>query len=265
MSIDSVIGSLNSAGSNSIAKRWTLAEVDGYKRVSPALVTLASDAGVSPDEMALAALVCSEVGSLPAQYQYAVAEVALNEAAARGTSVSGLLCGAPAPGCCGEQRGRWASTARPPTARHLLAARLALQGAAAGFTRNARKFFDPKVQDGGSQGGRALAFDAMGIVRKWYGEGYRWVGPIAVPLIGTLIIDPYRLFLMSKTGAASQTEAEEAIVDGRRRWKVPLSVDTSNASREMPDDDVTSEATGLLLPAALLGGALLIGKVTGVL
>lgn len=266
MSIDNVISTLNSAATALVGGRWTTQEDDsGYLYVEPPLATFAGGLGASQDEAALAALVASEVGSLPVQYLYAVAEVGINEAAARGISIATLLTGAPKPGHCGEQRGRWASTSRQPSAKHLLAARLAHAGTASGFTRGARKFFDPKVQDGGLQRGRPLSFDAIGIVRKWYGEGYKWVGPITVPFLGTMLIDPYRLFLMAKTGV-SQEEAEAAIQDGRRRWGGGAHADTSNASRELPDGQTAGTIAESIIAPSMLGlAAYAVGKVLGVL
>ncbi len=218
MGIREAIRVIDAASRDAAVPVWsrkTLA--DGYVYIDPPAADIARAAGVPLDTLALATMVQSEVGSLPAQYLYAVAEVVLNETAARGTSVSQLLVGGgKKPGHFGGQSGRYAATSQRPTRRALEAARAAMNKMAAGFTKTSRKFFDPKVQDGGFQAGKALTFDALGIVRKWYGEGNRWIGHLGDG--GEVLIDPYVLFLMNKSSNMTQADAESAVIEGRRRW-----------------------------------------------
>ena len=251
MTISAAISAILAASTSTVTPTGSQATINGHVRVDPAASILASIHGLQPDEDALARLIGSEVGSLPAQYHYAVGEVTVNEAAARGVSITKLLTGSgPNVGFYGEQSGRWASTARPFNGRHLAAARQVLSGTARGFTRGARKFFDPKVQDGGKQGGKPLAFDALGIARKWFGEGYRWIGTVSDPLTGELLIDPYRLMLMSKTGSATLAETEAAIRDGRQRWAGQSPAPDAGGSRDESEGLPWAAAAAALLLVA---------------
>lgn len=193
----------------------------GYLHVFPPAAEIARQAKCTVNELALAANIASEVGSLPLQYWVCVGEVARNEAAARGTDVASLLTSEVRSGHkgeFGEQRGRWAASSQKPNARHLAMAKRLL-AERTNFTNGARKYFDGKVQDGGVQRGVALAHDAIGIVEKWYREGFRWTG------IGLAQeIDPYLLMLFAKGGAASVDETKAAVADGRRRWKIGQAV-----------------------------------------
>lgn len=249
MSIRAAIDEIRRASATPITPVGVPREVGGKLRVEPAAVELAELAHLPIDEMTLARLVGSEVGSLPPQYYYAVAEVGLNEARARGLSVTKLLTGGPNPGFYGEQSGRWAATSRPANRKHLVAAQLAMRGKAAGFVRGARKFYDPKVQDGGQQRGKPLQYDAIGIVRKWYREGWRWIGELHDPETGEWLIDPYRLFLMSKTGPATLVEAEREIADGQKRWAGKLPAPDAGGTREETEIPWAAVAVGLALAA----------------
>jgi hypothetical protein len=80
-------------------------------------------------------------------------------------------------GWYGRQHGRWAATTRDPTMRTRAAARLALIYGS-NLANGARRWFDPKTQDGGEQGGKKLNYDAIGIAEKWGSEGWEWCGPL---------------------------------------------------------------------------------------
>lgn len=128
-----------------------------------------------------------------------------------------------AAGHFGRQAGRWCSTFQPPTARHLELARLALHPREAPLLAGAaRRWIDPKVQDGGKQGTTTLAYNAVGIVKKWALDGWEWIGPVAGP-DGSQLLDPYRLMLMQRAISPLSPRtlpAITAIVDGRIRWHV---------------------------------------------
>ncbi len=204
---------------------------DGYQFRGVTLATWARAAGVSDDVAAGAWVAASEardVKTYPA-YGFAILEAVVNAARAAkrtpATQVTRDVTHAAAAGHFGRQSGRWCSTFQPPTARHLELARLAL------FARerpllagNARRWIDPMVQDGGKQAGKALAYNALGIVRKWGLEGWQWVGPVAGP-DGKAILDPYRLMLLEQVGGVADIRAAAAaIIDGRGRWKVRPSI-----------------------------------------
>lgn len=211
---------------------------DGYRYITPSAAEIASRSGIDRDRLALAAMVQSEAGSMPAQYLIAVVEVVKNEAAARGLSPFDLLTrGSKHGGHFGGQSGRYAATGQKPGERAMAAVLASEAGVVRGFARGARNFFDGKVQDGGTQGGAKLTNNAIDVVRKWYGEGKRWIGPV---VDGTeVLIDPYRLMLFSRDGK-TQAEAESAIEDGRERWK-----------KGLPIAPVVAGAGGLLLAAGL--------------
>lgn len=202
---------------------------DGYQFRGVPLATWSRAAGVADDVAAggwVAASEARDVRTYPA-YGFAILEAATNAARAAGRTLAAQVTRdvthAAAAGHFGRQSGRWCSTFQPPTARHLELARLAL------FARerpllaaDARRWIDPMVQDGGKQAGKPLAFDALGIVKKWGLEGWEWVGPVAGP-DGAAILDPYRLMLFRKLAApANVARAVVAIIDGRARWRTKL-------------------------------------------
>ena len=242
MSIRDAIRAIDAASRTSVAaiKSWRSVErADGYKYVEPKAQEIADAAQLPRDRVALAAMVTSEVGSLPAQYLIAVTEVVRSEAAARGISPFELLTRGGQAGHFGGQSGRYAASGQKPTERALAAVLQVEAGVVRGFARGARNFFDGKVQDGGTQGGKALSHDALGIVRKWYSEGKKWVGEISDG--GEILIDPYRLMLFAREGRPL-AEAEAAILDGRDRWRT---------GRGLP-------------PAAIIGGGVLLAALAGV-
>lgn len=93
-------------------------------------------------------------------------------------------------GLYGEQRERMASTARAPRRLHVMVAEGILGGAVTDRTKGASAFFDPKVQDGGMQGGKAIK-PTETILKNWAADGYEWVGRVAG-------IDTYHLALFRK-------------------------------------------------------------------
>lgn len=240
MGIRDAIRAIDAASRSSAPqiKRWNVATDDTYKYVTPDAATIATESGIDRNRLALAAMVQSEVASLPAQYLVAVVEVVKNEAAARGISPFELLTrGSKHGGHFGGQSGRYAASGQKPSERAMAAVLASEVGIVRGFARGARNFFDGKVQDGGTQGGVKLTNNAIDIVRKWYGEGKRWIGPV---VDGTeVLIDPYRLMLFSRDGKELH-EAESAIEDGRARWKSGL-----------PLLPVVAGGAGLLLAAGL--------------
>ena len=150
------------------------------------------------DVYAVARCIASEVGTgHHAMYMVTVAEAIRNEAAIWDTPQKNpnhpggearkspyfLLTGkttaafAWTRGWYGRQHGRWAATTSDPTAKTRAAARLALIYGSQ-LSNGARRWFDPKVQDGGEQAGKPLQYDAMGIASKWGGEGWEWVGAL---------------------------------------------------------------------------------------
>lgn len=204
---------------------------DGYEFRGVPLPTWARAAQVADDIAAGAWVAASEardVRAYPA-YGFAILEAAANAArAARRTlaeQVTRDVTHVAAAGHFGRQSGRWCSTFQPPTARHLELARLALYPRERPLLAGrARRWIDPLVQDHGKQAGKALAFNAIGIVEKWAAEGWAWIGPIAGP-DGKAIIDPYRLTLFELCGATGTALALvpstcAMIVDGRARWNV---------------------------------------------
>ncbi len=169
-----------------------------YRYVTTAVHHLHEAAKLDRDTYAIARCIASEVGhKRPAMYLLTVAECIKNEARAWDTPQKNpnhpqgearkspyfLLCGktqgeyAFTRGWYGEQHGRWASTAADPSARTVQAARIVLSSET-DFASGGRRWFDPRVQDGGSQGGRKLGYDAIGIARKWALEGWQWIGPL---------------------------------------------------------------------------------------
>lgn len=224
MSIDSARRAIDAAPSAPLSLTWTrVTRDDGYVFVKESPVDLARAGGLDVEDLALAACVQSEVGSLPSQYKYAVAEAIHNDALARGeTLLTRLTSGTKAPGHFGQQSGRFAATSQKPTGKSLAAARLARAGAARGFTRGARRFIDPKVHDGGIQAGKSIP-TAEAVIRSRYNEGWKWVGPLHDPVTGEWLIESYVLFLFSKSGTASLDEALAELDAGRKRNKTGTS------------------------------------------
>lgn len=109
-------------------------------------VTLAREAGVSLDVYALARCIASEAGGLPALAKTAVAWAVVNEARARKTTASRLLLGREGKFAAQNVGGRYASTARPPTASDLQIAADVLSGRVLDPTNGARRWDSPRAQ-----------------------------------------------------------------------------------------------------------------------
>lgn len=202
---------------------------DGYQFRGVPVATWARAAQVTDDIATGAWVAASEardVAKFPAE-AFAIVEALGNAARAAQRTVTDQatrdVTHAAAAGHFGRQAGRWCSTFQPPTARHLELARLALHPRDAPLLAGpGRRWIDPLVQDKGRQAGQTLAFNAIGIVKKWALEGWEWVGPTAGP-DGKLLLDPYRLMLMQRAPAPNAPRtlpAITAIIDGRIRWNV---------------------------------------------
>jgi hypothetical protein len=202
---------------------------DGYQFRAVGIKTYAATLQV-PEDIAAAGAVAASEALDPAkfpQYGWAIMEAFANAAKyARRSLVEQALSDRAHPAAhlhLGRQSGRWCSSFQLPTTRHLELARLALHPRSSPLIAgDARRWIDPLVQDRGKQAGKALRFNAVGIVRKWAAEGWEWIGPVN-DLRGKALIDPYRLLLFRRnvtSTAVSVARASAAIVDGRRRWKV---------------------------------------------
>lgn len=203
---------------------------NGYEYRDPDALTLAKKCGLDEGTLSLACALASEAPprKYPA-YTLAIAGAIANECKATGltpyqrVTMAGVhLAGGGVPvaaGHFGRQSGRWCASLQAPTLYHVEAARMALDGMAAPFSAGARRWVDCRVMDRGKQGGKALRYDALGIVRRWGAGGYQWVGPIESK--GEVVIDPYVLMLFERVpGQADTGPAQQAIADGRRRWSV---------------------------------------------
>jgi hypothetical protein len=222
---------------NSVVPRWpgrSTKTSAGYEYIAPRASVIAQLVGTDLDELSLAVALASESLMAYPQYGLLVGDAIMNECAVRGISpyhritMDGIrVAGSPAPaaGHFGRQSGRWCSSFQPATLRSLSMARALLSGRGAGLARAARRWIDPKVQDGGRQASQRLKLDAVGIVRKWAAEGWR---PIDGPILdgnGKVLIDPYRLLSFEFLGRGEVSEieldrAEASIRDGRIRWNV---------------------------------------------
>jgi hypothetical protein len=194
---------------------------------------LAEDTADSVDMSALAWAGASEAldpGKYP-QYVVAIMEAICNAAVKSSISVhsrvtmQGLKKASggsfEAPGHYARQSGRWCSSFQRPTIRHACAARAVLLAHREGkpyLGHGATRWIDCRVMDKGKQNGKALSYDAAGIVRKWGGEGYEAVTPIRSG--GELLVDPYVLMLFRKVARADVARGLAIVEEGRRRWKI---------------------------------------------
>lgn len=196
--------------------------VKGYEHRIPLARQVVAGAKLELDEGVLACVIASEFPLDYPAYLLAGARAVINDASAlfgrepRGDAILRRVCGGSrAPGYFGRQAGdgsaRWCSSYQPPTLRSLEAARLALAGVGEDLAKGARRWIDPKVQDGRHQAGEKLDNDALGIIRKRYAEGWELVKPDPR-------IDQYVLALLADSGGVPLPEAERVIAAGRRRW-----------------------------------------------
>jgi len=177
---------------------WPYNKTSGLVEAEPE--ALAEEAGCTTDEFALATMLSSEHGNDPQAFKEAVGSVALNEARARGLSISDLLLQAKNvshQGFFGSQADqekktssgaaasdRYASTARQPYEDDVGIAKQLLSGAVPDPTGGARQFDSPKAQDAGFKKGK-YSMDADALAAKRESEGKE--------LVTVDGIDPYRL------------------------------------------------------------------------
>lgn len=243
---DSQVAAVKSASTTRVGPGTSLETVTRgsltYRRVSSTTPELHAASGVGRDLYAAARMVRSEISSgAPALAQLALAEMVRNAAGGSSKVYDKLVFKVGADyewttGWYGEQHGRWASTSRDPDNRSLAAARGALDGLTQ-LTNGAAKFFDPKTQDGGRQGGHALNYDAIGIAQKWGAEGWRWIGSLPG-------VDTYAdlCCFTRQSGEADNTDLIKLIEDARAGRK--------------PGPDLVSDTKGLpgwLLAAGAAG------------
>lgn len=202
----------NSGVAGTDTKIQTISTAGGpWKRASGTPSVLAQAAGLSLDTYTLARCVASEFGSGPAIALFGIAEAIRNHSTRRGTTIFAALTASSArpesAGLFGEQSGRYASTLRDPSPRHVAVARSAIEDRTS-FVGPAVKFFDPRVQDGGYQADRKLTKDAAQVVESWSSDGYEWIGPVDG-------INPYNLMLFRPSGDPQTAAALHEIALGR--------------------------------------------------
>lgn len=172
--------------------------------------TLYQSTDADRDLYSVARCVSSEAPAAPAAV-LATAEAIWSEAGAAKLSAWALLTGRTAAsyawtqGAYGEGHGRFASTRRTPTARSLLAARMAREGST--IARGARRWFAPRINDSGHQGSRTLK-DAITIAQTWAADGWQWVGPVEG-------VDSYVTCFLAKVPRADPTAMIAMIKAGR--------------------------------------------------
>lgn len=200
-------------------------DASGYEyRLIPGRVW-STQAGLAPDISAMAWALASEAVSAERypQYARAIGHAIVNAARRANLSVHArvtnegvrLLGGrrSPQAGHYGRQSGRWCASLQWPHYAHLNEARRVLD--APETEHPAELWADLRIMDKGWQGGKKLAYDAEGIVkRRWLGR-WAWVGPLPG-------IDPYVLCLFRiRRPADVLDDAMRMVSDGRRRWGFP--------------------------------------------
>jgi len=156
---------------------------------SPSPSAAANEAGVNLDTICLAAMISSEHGNDAQAYKEQIAFACINEARARGKSVSALLLAANEgrhSGKFGSQANieggepyksdKYASTKVVPYEDDLAIASLALSGLIDDYTEGARQFDSPKAQDSLYAKGK-YSLDADGLAAKRQSEGKIEVNP----------------------------------------------------------------------------------------
>lgn len=251
--LGAVLAAIESAARTRLGPKTSIVVVDlgggkEYKRASGLPEDMARAAATDLETYSLARVTASEYGSGPPLAVLAIAEAIRNYARGKGKSIFSVLTAdsrEAVRGVFGEQHGRYASTLRDPTLYTAAAARAALGGTS--LAQGAVKFFDPRVQDGGYQSDRKLTYDAVGIVRRWAGDGYVWVGPIEG-------INEYNLMLMRPaTGTVDTAPAIAAIERGRRGLQPSKPTPETPQGRETPWELVAAGAAlGLSLAGALV-------------
>lgn len=209
---------IDAAGRGRIGPATSPAKVGGYLIVGDDPATLANSAGVDLQVYSLARMIASEDGSAPAPRLLALAETTRNEAARGRVSIFALLTRSSvsaAKGKYSEQAaGKWASTRVDPLARHLEAARIAIEDGSDVFG-GATDFFDPRAQDKGKQGEHTLKKTSEDYITDKLSDGMAWIGQVDG-------IDPYRLMLFSHQKDPDLTENFDAsleVVFQGRGWE----------------------------------------------
>lgn len=203
--------------------RWAAKKtLTGYEYRAPDARTCANVAGLDVSVACLAAVASSEFPANYPAYTLAGLSCVINDCQDRPMPISiesrvtqrGLrrlgVLPFPAARHFGRQSGRWCSSWAAPTLRGVESAKMALQGVGQELARGGRRWCDLKVMNGGMQGGKKLKHDARSLIKKWYGEGWRWVGPAKE-------IDPYILMVFGRSGVPL-SDALAAESDGRLRW-----------------------------------------------
>ncbi len=129
---------------------------------------------VDVDAYSLARMLASEEESATPTTKAALAWVALNVAAARGTTITMLVTtdvNAHGDGLYGHQAGRWASTASDPYEQDLNVALNCLAGSTPDPTGGAVHFFRPTLQDKLFSLGKVRATAAQ-VDTNWGGNGF---------------------------------------------------------------------------------------------
>lgn len=197
---------IRKASSAIVGQNARVAEGERVLRIPP--LELAMPTGYPLDTYALGRMVASEWASGPPPALLAIAEVARNTTRARGVGLFELLTKDKNPdeqGLFGVQGGptaRYASTARPPTERTMVAAEIALESNT-GIAGGAGRFVHPK--------GFPTIARALEVYDSWTSEGWRFVA--GAPLYDGWCLDPYTFFLLGRAGVTVRTASVEA---GRR-------------------------------------------------
>lgn len=130
--------------------RVTRSTISGYTVTeSPAALFVEAQArvpGITRDEYTLARILSSEYGSGPTLAVLAIGDATLNRAQAEGRSVFDHATQGNGYGRQGANPRRPVSTSLDPLMRHVRAAQALTRGGQRGFSRGARRFFDPRVQ-----------------------------------------------------------------------------------------------------------------------
>jgi hypothetical protein len=272
----SAIRRIAAASSQTAGRRGTRFRIEALKwdgiREPPA--DLARSAGVTLDVYALARLTRSENATDGPAYALAVCEAGRNEAARRArlsstpretrSPAGNLLFRTSGTfdrtrGHFGRQRGRWAATLLDPRVKDVVAAQECLKGTT--LAKGATKFFSPKAQDGGTQGGIALRRDAMGVIQEWGSDGNVWVGDLPG-------IDPYKLMLFTNVGRPANSREMSLMRNvvergrGGTSREFPLTGGSMDVAGNgaIPDLKVrgVSDGDSATRVAALAGGAFII-------
>lgn len=155
---------------------------------------LARTAGVDTDTYILASNATSEARSRPLSEQASIVRVAINTARKnpKWKNAADMLLNRTrasvswSRGFLAEQRGGWASTARPPDANGFRAVAIART-----LTHGGTSYFNPRAQAGGFQAGKPLRRNVKELLEFRDKNGSTWIGPLPG-------VDPRFLFIQDK-------------------------------------------------------------------